>query len=51
MGTRNSILDGKNLLGMGMTNFNIHGYFIGSFAIPIGYGEYRYVLSCPIIVI
>jgi hypothetical protein len=26
----------KTLLGMGMTNFDAHGYFIGSFVIPTG---------------
>jgi hypothetical protein len=39
MGTRNLIPDGlKPLLGMCMENFDTHGYFIGSFVIPIGYG-------------
>jgi hypothetical protein len=30
---------------MGTTNFDIYGYFIGSF---IGYGGHMYVLSCHI---
>jgi hypothetical protein len=30
-----------------MTDFDTHGYFIGSFVMPIGYGGRGYVLCCP----
>jgi hypothetical protein len=31
-----------------MADFDTHGYFIGSFVMPIGYGGRGYVLCCPI---